>query len=98
VIRDDIHKRFDEFLSVFKERDEKILEFLSSPRSMDDFVDKALIYRKYPYVASILRFFEAEMIRKHLDRLMSKGLVTEKDGKFFKSRGGENGRQCLNEN
>ncbi|MCJ7542432.1 MAG: hypothetical protein MUO88_22515, partial [Desulfobacterales bacterium] len=66
------------------------LGFLSSPRSMDDFVDKALIYRKYPYAASILRFFEAEMIRKHLDRFMSNGLVTKKDGKFFKSRGGEN--------
>jgi hypothetical protein len=85
VIRDDIHERFDQFLAVFKERDEKILEFLSSPRSMDDFVDKALIYRKYPYVASILRFFEAEMISKHLDRLMSKGLVTKKDGKFFRA-------------
>ena len=52
---------------------------------VNDFVDKALIYRKYPYVASILRFFEAEMIRKHLDRLMSKGLVPKKDGKFLKT-------------
>ena len=85
VIRDDIHERFDQFLSVFKERDEKILEFLSSPRSMDDFVDKALIYQKYPYGASILRFFEAEMISKHLDRLMSEGLLTKKDGKFFRA-------------
>jgi glyoxylase-like metal-dependent hydrolase (beta-lactamase superfamily II) len=84
VIRDNIRKRFDQFLAVFKERDEKILEFLSSPRSMDDFVNKALIYKKYPYVAPILRFFEAEMIRKHLDRLMSKGLVTKKNGRFFR--------------
>ena len=53
-------------------------------------MDKALIYRKYSYAASILRFFEAEMIRKHLDRFMSKGLVTKKDGKFFKIRGSEN--------
>jgi len=84
VIRDNIRERFDQFLAGFKERDENILEFLSSPRSMDDFVDRALIYKKYPYMASILRFFEAEMINKHLDRLMSKGLVTEKNGRFFR--------------
>jgi hypothetical protein len=85
VIRDDIYERLDQYQAVFHKRDEMILEFLSSPRSMDDFVDKALIYQKYPYVASILRFFEAEMISKHLDRLMSKGLVTKKDGKIFRA-------------
>ena len=84
VIRDDIYERFDQFLSVFKDRDEKILEFLSSPRSMEDFVEKALIYQKYPYAEPILRFFEAQMISKHLDRLISKGLVTKKDRSFFR--------------
>ena len=84
VIRDNIRKRFDQFLAVFKERDERILEFLSSPRSMDDFVDKALVYKRYPYAASILKFFEAEMINKHLDRLRSKGLVIKRDGRFFR--------------
>ncbi len=52
---------------------------------VNDFVDKALIYQKYPHVASILRFFEAGMISKHLDRLMSKGLVTKKAGRFFRA-------------
>ncbi|UCF85393.1 MAG: MBL fold metallo-hydrolase [Desulfobacteraceae bacterium] len=85
VIRDDIQERFDQFLSVFKERDEKIIGFLSSPRSMADFVEEALIYQKYPYAESILRFFEFQMMSKHLDRLMSNGLVTKKEGKFFRA-------------
>ena len=85
VIRDDIYERFDQFLSVFKDRDEKVLEFLSSPRSMEDFMEKALIYQKYPFATTILRFFEAEMVSKHLKRLMSKGLVTKKDGRFFRA-------------
>ena len=85
VIRDDIYERFDQFLSVFKDRDEKILEFLSSPRSMEDFLEKALIYQKYPFATTILRFFEAEMVSKHLKRLMSKGLVIKKDGLFFRA-------------
>jgi hypothetical protein len=87
VIRDDIKEKFDRFLAVFRKRDEKILDFLRSPRSMDDFVETALIYKKYPFAASILRFFEAEMISKHLDRLMKRGLVAMEDGKFVHVQG-----------
>ena len=84
VIKDNISERLDQFLSVFKDRDEKILEFLSSSRSMEDFVEEALIYQKYPFATTILRFFEAEMISKHLKRLMSKGLVKKKDERFLR--------------
>ena len=84
VIRDNISERLDQFLSVFKERDEKILEFLSSSRSMEDFVEEALIYQKYPFATTILRFFEAGMISKHLKRLMSKGLAKKKDERFLR--------------
>jgi len=84
VIETDIGERFDQFLAVFQERDEKILAFLGSPRTMEDFVEKALIYQDYPYGASILRFFEAQMIDKHLRRLMSKGLVRNVDGTFVR--------------
>ena len=80
VIRNGIEEKFDRFLAVFKERDEKILGFLNSPRSIDDFVEKALIYQGYPYAASILRFFEAQMVEKHLNRLMKRGLVREAGG------------------
>jgi hypothetical protein len=51
---------------------------------MEDFLEVALIYQKYPYAAPLLRFFEAEMVSKHLKRLMSKGLVTKKDGNFLR--------------
>ncbi len=82
VIRNGIEEEFDRFLDVFRERDEVILGFLSSSRSIEDFVEQALIYQKYPYRPSILRFFEAQMIDKHLKRLVSKGLVEMKDGRY----------------
>ena len=87
VIRNGIEEGFDRFLDVFRERDEVILGFLSSSRSIEDFVEQALIYQKYPYRPSILRFFEAQMIDKHLKRLVSKGLVEMKDGRYEKVRG-----------
>ncbi|MCD6298408.1 MAG: MBL fold metallo-hydrolase, partial [Deltaproteobacteria bacterium] len=85
VIKNNIEEKFDQFLAVFEERDEKILEFLGSPRSIEDFVEEALIYHRYPYAESILRFFEAQMIEKHLKRLISRGLVREVDGKFVRA-------------
>jgi glyoxylase-like metal-dependent hydrolase (beta-lactamase superfamily II) len=85
VIKNNIEEKFDQFLAVFEERDEKILEFLISPRSIEDFVEKALIYQGYPYGESILRFFEAQMDEKHVKRLMSRGLVKEVDGKFIRA-------------
>lgn len=82
VIKDGIGKAFDQFLDAFKKRDEQILDFLDKPRSIEDFVEKALIYKKYPYLTSVLRFFEARMTEKHLSRLISKGLV-RKEGERF---------------
>jgi glyoxylase-like metal-dependent hydrolase (beta-lactamase superfamily II) len=82
VIKNGIGQGFDGFLNAFKKRDEQILAFLDSPRSIEDFVEKALIYKKYPYAASILRFFEAQMTEKHLNRLISKGLVREEGDRF----------------
>ena len=84
VIRKDIDRCFREFLGIFEARENKILEFLSTPRSMEDFVEAALIYGTYPrYRGLILRFWEKQMISKHLHRLLRKGMIGKKDGKFY---------------
>ena len=85
VIKNNIEEKFDQFLAVFEERDAKTLAFLSSPRSIEDFVEKALIYHSYPYGESILRFFEAQMDEKHVKRLIKRGLVKEVDGKYVRA-------------
>lgn len=84
VIRDGIQDRFAHFLNVFEERDRKILEFLNVPRSIEEFVENALIYQKYAYRPSILRWWELKMVNKHLDRFMSKGLVERVGDKFVR--------------
>lgn len=84
VIREGIQDRFANFLNVFGERDRKILEFLNEPRSIEEFVENALIYQKYPYRSSILRWWELKMIKKHLDRFVSGGLVERVEDKFVR--------------
>ena len=78
-----IREAFDGFLEVFEYRDRAILDFLSRPRSLDDFVDRALIYRRYPDRPEILRFWERQMISKHLRRLLSRKMVFEQQGRFM---------------
>lgn len=84
VIRNDLDRHFREFLEIFRTREEKILEFLQTPRSLEDFVEAALIYGVYPeYRGPILRFWEEQMISKHLRRLLFRNLIREKDGIFY---------------
>jgi len=47
-------------------------------------VEKALIYKKYPYLASVLRFFEAQMAEKHLQMLVSRGFVSQENNRFVR--------------
>jgi glyoxylase-like metal-dependent hydrolase (beta-lactamase superfamily II) len=75
VIREGIGEGLDAFLDVFEERDREILAFLDAPRSIHDFVQEALIYRGYPLLEGILRFFEEQMVLKHLARLKAAGKV-----------------------
>jgi glyoxylase-like metal-dependent hydrolase (beta-lactamase superfamily II) len=85
VIQNGIQEKFDQFLVLFEEREKSILEFLDSPRTIEDFVEESLIYHGYPYGVSILRFFEGQMVGKHLKRLIKRGLVKEVDGKFVQA-------------
>jgi glyoxylase-like metal-dependent hydrolase (beta-lactamase superfamily II) len=82
VLTNGLDALFDQFLEAFDERDRKILDFLRSPRTVDDFVTAALIYGRYPYWESVLKSWESQMIAKHLKRLASKGLVAETDGRY----------------
>jgi glyoxylase-like metal-dependent hydrolase (beta-lactamase superfamily II) len=84
VIKNGIGKAFDAFLNAFEKREERILDFLDKPRSIEDFVEKAMIYKKFPYLASVLTFFEAQMTEKHLNRLISRGLVSKVGNKFVR--------------
>ncbi|MFC1580688.1 MBL fold metallo-hydrolase [Thermodesulfobacteriota bacterium] len=77
VIREGIQEAFNGFLEIIEQREKRILDFLDRPRSLEDFVQAALIYRAYKgRRADILRCWEKEMVSKHLERLQSRGDVT----------------------
>ncbi len=75
IITDNLEERFQEYLDVFAQRDADILEFLSEPRTLEETIDRPLIYRDFPYAEDLLRLWQRNMLLKHLDRLEEQGLV-----------------------
>ncbi len=75
VIRKGIQRRFDRFAAAFEEREERLLKGLERPATLEEIVDRAIIYGSFPIRPRILRFWEHQMIGKHLARLEARERV-----------------------
>jgi len=80
------HKALEEKLTVYltkiSEREEKLLDFLSEKRSIDEIVDKAIIYGRFPEPKAVFKLFERTMMEKHLERLIREKVVAQSDKGF----------------
>jgi glyoxylase-like metal-dependent hydrolase (beta-lactamase superfamily II) len=85
IIKERIDDRFEAYLSIISRREERILKSLSEERPLEKLIDQALIYGSFPYAPELLRYWEGQMLQKHLHRLVEKGLVREKDGAYFQA-------------
>ncbi len=81
---DAIEVKFNEYLDKIFERDRKLLGFLREERTIDEIVNKAIIYGQFPEPKVVFKYFERIMIEKHLHRLIRKGFVF-KTKKGFKA-------------
>lgn len=72
------------FKNKIKEREEKILEILETPKTLDEIVEISPIYGRKPQIKEILDFLERTMISKHLEKLEKENRVKREDGKFVR--------------
>jgi ribonuclease/clavin/mitogillin len=80
VSGDAIPSELDRFEAIFTTRNERILGLLSEqPRRFSELLAASPFYGGYPYASELLRYWEGLMIRKHLDELISQGLVWEEE-------------------
>jgi glyoxylase-like metal-dependent hydrolase (beta-lactamase superfamily II) len=69
------------YLEKIQERENRIMELLSSEQTSDSLVGKGIVYRKLPEPQDIFRHFERTMVEKHLESLVKKGKVARlRDG------------------
>jgi glyoxylase-like metal-dependent hydrolase (beta-lactamase superfamily II) len=69
IITDDIQIRLARFLAVFDEREAKIKTLLAAGYTLAEMVERSPFYGGYPYAPELLRYWEEQMIRKHLLRV-----------------------------
>jgi ribonuclease/clavin/mitogillin len=84
IISEDIEKRFEAYGGVIARREDRILEFLSQERTLEEMIEQPLIYSDYPFAPELLRRWEENMLRKHLRRLIERGQVEETDGGYVR--------------
>lgn len=82
IVIGDIPAEFDKFSRRIDARGEKILSLLDAGKTIEQLVDLAPIYGSFPYMEPLLRFWEAQMISKHLEQLEIEGRVKRK-GNFY---------------
>jgi len=81
--RKTLEERLTDYMNKIFVREENLLDFLSEERSIEEIVDKAIIYGRFPQPKAVFRLFEKTMIEKHLERLVRKNFVTH-SAKGFK--------------
>lgn len=82
LIKGDIKKRLSDYAAVFTEREKRILSALDTPATLEELVDMKLIYGRHPHSVFLLRYFEKQMLQKHLDRLLKAGKVVLEDSRY----------------
>lgn len=81
--RGEILKLVDEYASKLQEREKQILSVLKERwMSLDELADLAIIYKRFPEPKDLFKVSERIMLEKHLELLLEKGLIEEREGKF----------------
>jgi glyoxylase-like metal-dependent hydrolase (beta-lactamase superfamily II) len=84
IIAEDINTEFDKFLKIIRERNEKILTLLENGKTVNQVLEHVPIYGKFFYAEQLLRYWERQMIKKHLKILQTAGRVKKCGGTYFK--------------
>ncbi|MFX0117461.1 MAG: MBL fold metallo-hydrolase [Candidatus Hodarchaeota archaeon] len=70
IVRDNIANKLEVFCRKINERDDRILALLKEgSRTVGQLVNNAPIYRAFPYAEPLLKYWEGQMIKKHLEDL-----------------------------
>jgi hydroxyacylglutathione hydrolase len=73
---------WDRYLHTIEEREAKLLDFLHKPRNMNEIVNARILYGKPREPKEFFDFGERVHMAKHLERLISRGMVMVRDDTY----------------
>jgi glyoxylase-like metal-dependent hydrolase (beta-lactamase superfamily II) len=71
------------FMGIIDKRSNLILRLIQREQSLAELVDRAPIYRRFPYAEPLMRFWEGRMIEEHLKELIALGKARATDRGFI---------------
>ena len=86
LFENDPGEEWDRYLSIIAERERKLLEYLSRPRTLEEIVSQWIVYQKEREPAAFFAFGEKAIMSKHLDQLLRQGMI-KKEGDRYLIRG-----------
>ena len=75
---------WDQYLNVIAERENKLLDLLDEPQSLEDIIDAWIIYGKPREPKPFFEFGERIHMKKHIEKLMNQGIVAMEKGKYYR--------------
>jgi glyoxylase-like metal-dependent hydrolase (beta-lactamase superfamily II) len=66
IIRDEVQEHLARFLAVFDERQARVDELLAAGYTVEQMVDRSPFYGGHKYAPELMRYWEEQMIRKHI--------------------------------
>jgi glyoxylase-like metal-dependent hydrolase (beta-lactamase superfamily II) len=82
IISSNLESEWKTYSKHLDTRNQRILDLLDSPKTLDQLVEFKPIYRKFPYQEPLLRYWEKIMIQLHLKELQDAGKVNRKGEKY----------------
>jgi glyoxylase-like metal-dependent hydrolase (beta-lactamase superfamily II) len=73
---------FDDYLAIFEQRKQQILDLCDRPKSFDDLLTASPFYRNKMPDKNLQKVFEGWMIQKNLDLLVSERIIDYKKGVY----------------
>ncbi|HOL17254.1 MAG TPA: MBL fold metallo-hydrolase, partial [Bacillota bacterium] len=75
-VRDGLDRCLAGYAAVIQQREEKLYQALTGgPKTLEQLIDLKLIYGRHPYPEHLFRFFEGNMIEKHLQLMLQKARI-----------------------
>ena len=75
---------WDQYLNVIAERENKLLDLLDEPQSLEDIIDAWIIYGKPREPKPFFEFGERIHMKKHIEKLINQGIVAMEKGKYYR--------------
>lgn len=73
---------WDNYLGVIDRREKTLLEALAVPLTLEDIVNRWIVYRKARAPIDFYRYGESAIMGKHLARLLAAGVIVEENGVY----------------